>query len=67
MVSQAVELARDIRQSVDSAEEILTDIQEDGLDFAQIKLEIEAMASKGLKFLAFQYIPEKIQTKDFIS
>ncbi|EZQ06779.1 DNA topoisomerase VI subunit A [Candidatus Acidianus copahuensis] len=31
------------------------------------KLEIEAMASKGLKFLAFQYIPEKIQTGDFIS
>jgi DNA topoisomerase-6 subunit A len=31
------------------------------------KLEIEAMASKGLKFLAFQYIPEKIQTNDFIS
>jgi DNA topoisomerase-6 subunit A len=30
------------------------------------KLEIEAMASKGLKFLAFQYIPEKIQTKDYI-
>ncbi|MGC8566163.1 MAG: DNA topoisomerase IV subunit A [Caldisphaera sp.] len=30
------------------------------------KLEIEAMASKGLKFLAFQYIPEKIQTQDWI-
>ncbi|MEM3515479.1 MAG: DNA topoisomerase IV subunit A [Saccharolobus sp.] len=31
------------------------------------KLEIEAMASKGLKFLAFQYIPEKISSKDYIS
>ncbi|BBD72644.1 DNA topoisomerase VI subunit A [Sulfodiicoccus acidiphilus] len=31
------------------------------------KLEIEAMASKGLKFLAFNYIPEKIQTQDWIS
>ncbi|BCU71145.1 DNA topoisomerase IV subunit A [Stygiolobus caldivivus] len=31
------------------------------------KLEIEAMASKGLKFLAFQYIPEKIKTGDFVS
>ncbi|MEM1629923.1 MAG: DNA topoisomerase IV subunit A [Saccharolobus sp.] len=31
------------------------------------KLEIEAMASKGLKFLAFQYIPEKISNKDYIS
>lgn len=31
------------------------------------KLEIEAMASKGLKFLAFQYIPEKIKSGDFIS
>ncbi|MFP3200859.1 MAG: DNA topoisomerase IV subunit A [Sulfolobus sp.] len=31
------------------------------------KLEIEAMASKGLKFLAFQYIPEKIKNQDFIS
>lgn len=30
------------------------------------KLEIEAMASKGLKFLAFQYIPEKIHTGDYI-
>jgi len=30
------------------------------------KLEIEAMASKGLKFLAFQYIPEKIKSKDYI-
>ncbi len=30
------------------------------------KLEIEAMASKGLKFLAFQYLPEKIQTHDWI-
>ena len=31
------------------------------------KLEIEALASKGLKFLAFQYIPEKIKSGDFIS
>ena len=31
------------------------------------KLEIEAMASKGLKFLAFNYIPEKIQTGDYIA
>ncbi|BFH74355.1 DNA topoisomerase IV subunit A [Sulfurisphaera javensis] len=30
------------------------------------KLEIEAMASKGLKFLAFQYIPDKIKSKDYI-
>jgi len=30
------------------------------------KLEIEAMASKGLKFLADNYIPEKIETKDWI-
>lgn len=30
------------------------------------KLEIEAMASKGLKFLADSYIPEKIETKDWI-
>lgn len=30
------------------------------------KLEIEALASKGLKFLAFNYIPEKIETGDWI-
>ncbi len=30
------------------------------------KLEIEAMASKGLKFLADKYIPEKISTRDWI-
>lgn len=30
------------------------------------KLEIEAMASKGLKFLAFTYIPDKIKSKDYI-
>ena len=30
------------------------------------KLEIEALASKGLRFLAFQYIPEKIETGDWI-
>ena len=30
------------------------------------KLEIEALASKGLRFLAFQYLPEKIQTQDWI-
>ena len=30
------------------------------------KLEIEALASKGLKFLAYHYIPEKIQTNDVI-
>jgi DNA topoisomerase-6 subunit A len=32
----------------------------------KVKLEIEALAGKGLKFLAFQYIPEKIQTGDWI-
>jgi len=31
------------------------------------KLEIEALASKGLKFLAFEYIPEKIKSGDFLS
>lgn len=30
------------------------------------KLEIEAMASKGLRFLADKYIPEKISTSDWI-
>jgi len=30
------------------------------------KLEIEAIASKGLKFLAFEYIPKKIETGDWI-
>ncbi len=30
------------------------------------KLEIEAMTSKGLRFLAFKYIPEKIETGDWI-
>jgi len=30
------------------------------------KLEIEAIASKGLKFLAFEYLPKKIETKDWI-
>ncbi len=30
------------------------------------KLEIEALASKGLRFLAHTYIPEKIQTGDWI-
>ncbi len=30
------------------------------------KLEIEAMASKGLKFLAFEYLPSKIETGDYI-
>ena len=30
------------------------------------KLEIEALASKGLKFLADKYIPEKIQTGDWM-
>lgn len=42
-------------------EEISTFLQK------KAKLEIEAMASKGLKFLAFQYIPEKINTGDFLS
>ncbi|MEM0339977.1 MAG: DNA topoisomerase IV subunit A [Acidilobaceae archaeon] len=32
----------------------------------KVKLEIEALTGKGLKFLAFQYIPEKIQHKDWI-
>ncbi|GBF08410.1 type 2 DNA topoisomerase 6 subunit A [Aeropyrum pernix] len=31
-----------------------------------VKLEIEAIASKGLKFFAYQYIPEKIETGDWI-
>jgi DNA topoisomerase-6 subunit A len=31
------------------------------------KLEIEAMASKGLKFLAFNYIPEKVKSNDYIA
>ncbi|MET1102092.1 MAG: DNA topoisomerase IV subunit A [Pyrodictiaceae archaeon] len=31
------------------------------------KLEIEAMTSKGLRFLADKYIPEKIETGDWIS
>jgi len=30
------------------------------------KLEIEAMASKGLRFLAFEYLPQKIETGDYI-
>ncbi len=30
------------------------------------KLEIEALASKGLRFLSDKYIPEKIETKDWI-
>jgi len=30
------------------------------------KLEIEAIASKGLKFLAFEYLPTKIETGDWI-
>jgi len=30
------------------------------------KLEIEALAGKGLRFLAFKYIPEKIETGDWI-
>lgn len=32
----------------------------------KVKLEVEALTGKGLKFLAHQYIPEKIQTKDWI-
>lgn len=30
------------------------------------KLEIEAIASKGLRFLAFEYLPKKIETNDWI-
>jgi DNA topoisomerase VI subunit A len=30
------------------------------------KLEIEALASKGLRFLAFEYIPQKLETGDWI-
>ncbi|MEM3301751.1 MAG: hypothetical protein QXX23_07360 [Thermoplasmata archaeon] len=48
MLSQAVEFARDISKSVDSAEELLTDIKEDELDFAQIKLKLEAIYSEML-------------------
>ncbi len=32
----------------------------------KLKLEIEALASKGLKFLAERYLPEKIKTGDWI-
>ncbi len=43
-------------------------IMEIGIFFDKLaKLEIEAMASKGLKFLADTYIPTKIQTGDWIS
>ena len=42
-------------------------IKEIGIFFlTQAKLEIEAMASRGLKFLAFEYIPTKIETGDWI-
>ncbi len=42
-------------------------IKELGIFFiTRSKLEIEAVASKGLKFLAFKYIPEKIETQDWI-
>lgn len=34
--------------------------------YTMAKLEIEAMASKGLRFLAFEYFPSKIETGDFI-
>ncbi len=33
----------------------------------KVKLEIEALASKGLKFLSDRYIPEKIQVGDWIA
>jgi len=33
----------------------------------KVKLEIEALASKGLKFLSDKYIPEKIQVGDWIA
>ena len=43
-------------------------ITEIGIFFDKLaKLEIEAMASKGLRFLADTYIPTKIQTGDWIS
>lgn len=42
-------------------------IREVGIFFATLsKLEIEALTSKGLRFLAFKYIPEKIDTGDWI-
>ncbi len=42
-------------------------VKEIGIFFlTQAKLEIEAMASRGLKFLAFDYIPTKIETGDWI-
>ncbi len=42
-------------------------IREVGIFFATLsKLEIEALTSKGLRFLAFKYIPEKIETGDWI-
>ncbi|HEU97316.1 MAG: DNA topoisomerase IV subunit A [Fervidicoccaceae archaeon] len=42
-------------------------IKEIGIFFlTHSKLEIEAMASKGLKFLAEEYLPKKIETKDYL-
>ncbi len=42
-------------------------IKELGIFFlTRSKLEIEAVASKGLRFLAFEYIPKKIETGDWI-
>ena len=42
-------------------------IREIGIFFATLsKLEIEALTSRGLRFLAHKYIPEKIETGDWI-
>ncbi|MNO00529.1 DNA topoisomerase VI subunit A [compost metagenome] len=42
-------------------------IREVGLFFLTLsKLEIEALTARGLKFLMDKYIPEKIQTGDWI-
>jgi DNA topoisomerase-6 subunit A len=42
-------------------------IKELGIFFlTRSKLEIEAVASKGLKFLAFEYLPTKIETNDWL-
>jgi len=32
----------------------------------KIKAEIEALSSRGLKFLSETYLPEKLESKDFL-
>ncbi|MEM3377241.1 hypothetical protein [Metallosphaera sp.] len=43
MLNQALDFARDIGKSVDNAEELLADVKDEELDFAQIKLKFEAI------------------------